>query len=228
MKMLQPLVWQVAASWYRGFSCCCFVWRCVTRRWFVARWRGARKPSRSRTAGLGEEHCTQTLPAQQPVPWTHCVTKQYLHKHTRLSQSFLLCSNTSALPHIVYVISLMSIRLGIILKYVCLPLCVKCSMFIFELFITAAFCCYYLTMPFFTFSSFSLLILKFTLSLALLLFLFLCSLGSGFVESAFLYPLDLAGLEHMQSAFSLYHRYGTTSHCEYHSTVSVSWLALER
>lgn len=45
--------------------------------------------------------------------------------------------------------------------------------------------------------------------------------GPGFVESAFLYPLDLAGLEHMQSAFSLYHRYGMTSQCEYYSTVSV-------
>lgn len=39
--------------------------------------------------------------------------------------------------------------------------------------------------------------------------------GPGFVESAFLYPLDLAGLEHMQSAFSLYRRYGMTSQCEY-------------
>lgn len=52
--------------------------------------------------------------------------------------------------------------------------------------------------------------------------------GPGFVESAFLYPLDLAGLEHMQSAFSLYYRYGMTSQCEYKSTVWVSWLALER
>ena len=42
--------------------------------------------------------------------------------------------------------------------------------------------------------------------------------GPGFVESAFLYPLDLAGLEHMQSAFSLYRRYGVASQCEYYSS----------
>lgn len=49
--------------------------------------------------------------------------------------------------------------------------------------------------------------------------------GPGFVESAFLSPLDLAGLEHMQSAFSLYRRYGMTSHCEYSSSLPVScWL----
>lgn len=42
----------------------------------------------------------------------------------------------------------------------------------------------------------------------------------GFVESAFRYPLDLAGLEHVQSAFSLYHRYGMTSQCEYNGTLT--------
>lgn len=47
----------------------------------------------------------------------------------------------------------------------------------------------------------------------------LCPRGPGFVESAFLYPLDLAGLEHMQSAFSLYRRYGMTSRCEYYITL---------
>lgn len=46
-----------------------------------------------------------------------------------------------------------------------------------------------------------------------------CPRGPGFVESAFLYPLDLAGLEHMQSAFSLYRRYGMTSRCEYYRSV---------
>lgn len=52
--------------------------------------------------------------------------------------------------------------------------------------------------------------------------------GPGFVESAFLYPLDLAGLEHMQSAFSLYRRYGMTSQCEYYGTVSLSQPVLDR
>lgn len=49
-----------------------------------------------------------------------------------------------------------------------------------------------------------------------------CPRGPGFVESAFLYPLDLAGLEHMQSAFSFYRRYGMTSQCEYYGTLSLS------
>lgn len=48
----------------------------------------------------------------------------------------------------------------------------------------------------------------------------LCPSGSGFVESAFLYPLDLAGLEHMQSAFSFYRRHGMTSQCEYYSQLA--------
>lgn len=47
----------------------------------------------------------------------------------------------------------------------------------------------------------------------------LCPRGPGFVESAFLYPLDLAGLEHAQSAFSLCHRHGVTSQCEYDGTL---------
>ncbi|KAG7240576.1 hypothetical protein INR49_026725 [Caranx melampygus] len=47
-----------------------------------------------------------------------------------------------------------------------------------------------------------------------------------FVESAFLYPLDLAGLEHMQSAFSLYRRYGMTS--QYADRRSVSTMNLSR
>eukprot|EP00063_Salmo_salar_P065152 XP_014039987.1 PREDICTED: ensconsin-like [Salmo salar] len=38
----------------------------------------------------------------------------------------------------------------------------------------------------------------------------------GFVESSFLYPLDLAGLEHhLQGAFSVYRRYGLSHQCEY-------------
>ncbi|KAG7509172.1 ensconsin isoform X1 [Solea senegalensis] len=49
---------------------------------------------------------------------------------------------------------------------------------------------------------------------------------AGFVESAFLYPLDLAGLEHMQSAFSLYRRYGLTS--QYGDRRSVSTVNLSK
>ncbi|KAF3849787.1 hypothetical protein F7725_019506 [Dissostichus mawsoni] len=49
---------------------------------------------------------------------------------------------------------------------------------------------------------------------------------TGFVESAFLYPLDLAGLEHMQSAFSLYRRYGVTS--QYADRRSVSTMNLSK
>uniref|UniRef100_A0A3P9CEL2 Microtubule associated protein 7 n=1 Tax=Maylandia zebra TaxID=106582 RepID=A0A3P9CEL2_9CICH len=49
---------------------------------------------------------------------------------------------------------------------------------------------------------------------------------AGFVESAFLYPLDLAGLEHMQSAFSLYYRYGMTS--QYADRRSVSTMNLSK
>ncbi|XP_056261354.1 ensconsin isoform X7 [Seriola aureovittata] len=52
------------------------------------------------------------------------------------------------------------------------------------------------------------------------------STPAGFVESAFLYPLDLAGLEHMQSAFSLYRRYGMTS--QYADRRSVSTMNLSR
>ncbi|XP_041814485.1 ensconsin isoform X1 [Chelmon rostratus] len=52
------------------------------------------------------------------------------------------------------------------------------------------------------------------------------STPAGFVESAFLYPLDLAGLEHMQSAFSLYHRYGMTS--QYADRRSVSTMNLSK
>ncbi|XP_034999861.2 ensconsin isoform X8 [Hippoglossus stenolepis] len=52
------------------------------------------------------------------------------------------------------------------------------------------------------------------------------STPAGFVESAFLYPLDLAGLEHMQSAFSLYHRYGMTS--QYGDRRSVSTMNLSK
>ncbi|XP_042156487.1 ensconsin [Oncorhynchus tshawytscha] len=38
----------------------------------------------------------------------------------------------------------------------------------------------------------------------------------GFVESSFLYPLDVAGLEHhLQGAFSVYRRYGLSHQCEY-------------
>ncbi|XP_058469363.1 ensconsin isoform X2 [Solea solea] len=49
---------------------------------------------------------------------------------------------------------------------------------------------------------------------------------AGFVESAFLYPLDLAGLEHMQSASSLYRRYGLTS--QYGDRRSVSTVNLSK
>ncbi|XP_031177764.1 ensconsin isoform X3 [Sander lucioperca] len=52
------------------------------------------------------------------------------------------------------------------------------------------------------------------------------STTAGFVESAFLYPLDLAGLEHMQSAFSLYRRYGVTS--QYADRRSVSTMNLSK
>ncbi|KAM7368007.1 hypothetical protein PAMP_014263 [Pampus punctatissimus] len=52
------------------------------------------------------------------------------------------------------------------------------------------------------------------------------STPAGFVESAFLYPLDLAGLEHMQSAFSLYRRYGMTS--QYADRRSVSTMNLSK
>ncbi|KAM6915021.1 uncharacterized protein map7b [Xenentodon cancila] len=52
------------------------------------------------------------------------------------------------------------------------------------------------------------------------------SIPAGFVESAFLYPLDLAGLEHMQSAFSLYRRYGMTS--QYVDRRSVSTMNLSK
>ncbi|KAM4633736.1 uncharacterized protein map7b [Polymixia lowei] len=50
------------------------------------------------------------------------------------------------------------------------------------------------------------------------------STPAGLVESAFLYPLDLAGLEHMQGAFSLYRRYGMTS--QYADRRSVSTMNL--
>uniref|UniRef100_A0A8C8DYA7 Ensconsin n=1 Tax=Oryzias sinensis TaxID=183150 RepID=A0A8C8DYA7_9TELE len=49
---------------------------------------------------------------------------------------------------------------------------------------------------------------------------------TGFVESAFLYPLDLAGLEHMQSAFSFYRRHGMTS--QYAGRRSVSTVNLSK
>ncbi|XP_056150149.1 ensconsin [Lampris incognitus] len=52
------------------------------------------------------------------------------------------------------------------------------------------------------------------------------STPAGFVESAFLYPLDLAGLEHMQGAFSLYRRYGMTS--QYADRRSVSTMNLSK
>ncbi|XP_037541758.1 ensconsin isoform X2 [Nematolebias whitei] len=52
------------------------------------------------------------------------------------------------------------------------------------------------------------------------------STAAGFVESAFLYPLDLAGLEHIQGAFSLYHRYGMTS--QYANRRSVSTMNLTK
>lgn len=54
-----------------------------------------------------------------------------------------------------------------------------------------------------------------------------CPRGPGFVESSYLYPLDLAGLEHMQSAFSFYRRYGMTSQCEYYGTLSLSQPVLD-
>ncbi|KAM9704387.1 uncharacterized protein map7b isoform 3-T3 [Menidia menidia] len=50
--------------------------------------------------------------------------------------------------------------------------------------------------------------------------------SAGFVESVFLYPLDLAGLEHMQGAFSLYRRYGMTS--QYSDRRSVSTMNLSK
>uniref|UniRef100_A0A3Q2FCM2 Microtubule associated protein 7 n=1 Tax=Cyprinodon variegatus TaxID=28743 RepID=A0A3Q2FCM2_CYPVA len=52
------------------------------------------------------------------------------------------------------------------------------------------------------------------------------SIPAGLVESAFLCPLDLAGLEHMQSAFSFYRRYGLTSH--YADRRSVSTVNLSK
>ncbi|XP_056283814.1 ensconsin isoform X3 [Pseudoliparis swirei] len=49
------------------------------------------------------------------------------------------------------------------------------------------------------------------------------STPAGYVESAFLYPLDLAGLEHMQGAFSLSRRYGVTSqHAERRSVSTMN------
>ncbi|XP_069579678.1 ensconsin isoform X2 [Brachyistius frenatus] len=52
------------------------------------------------------------------------------------------------------------------------------------------------------------------------------STPAGFVESAFLYPLDLAGLEHMQRAYSLYSRYGMTS--QYADRRSLSTMNLSK
>ncbi|KAM9782742.1 uncharacterized protein map7b [Neosynchiropus ocellatus] len=52
------------------------------------------------------------------------------------------------------------------------------------------------------------------------------STPAGFVESAFLCPLDLAGLEHMNGAFSLYRRYGMTS--QYVDRRSVSTVNLSK
>ncbi|KAM8826057.1 uncharacterized protein map7b isoform 3-T3 [Synchiropus picturatus] len=52
------------------------------------------------------------------------------------------------------------------------------------------------------------------------------STPAGFVESAFFCPLDLAGLEHMNSAFSLYRRYGMTS--QYVDRRSVSTVNLSK
>ncbi|XP_047429593.1 ensconsin isoform X3 [Mugil cephalus] len=52
------------------------------------------------------------------------------------------------------------------------------------------------------------------------------STPAGFVESAFLYPLDLAGLEHMQSAFSVCCRYGMTA--QYADRRSVSTMNLSK
>ncbi|XP_068433163.1 ensconsin isoform X3 [Clinocottus analis] len=52
------------------------------------------------------------------------------------------------------------------------------------------------------------------------------STPAGFVESAFLYPLDLAGLEHMQGAFNHYRRYGVTS--QYAERRSVSTMNLSK
>ncbi|XP_077949407.1 ensconsin isoform X19 [Gasterosteus aculeatus] len=52
------------------------------------------------------------------------------------------------------------------------------------------------------------------------------SAPAGFVESAFLCPLDLAGLEHMQGAFSPYRRYGMTS--QYADRRSVSTMNLSK
>ncbi|KAM8832028.1 uncharacterized protein map7b isoform 3-T3 [Spinachia spinachia] len=52
------------------------------------------------------------------------------------------------------------------------------------------------------------------------------STPAGFVESAFLCPLDLAGLEHMQGAFSPYRRYGVTS--QYADRRSVSTMNLSK
>ncbi|XP_037305264.2 ensconsin isoform X3 [Pungitius pungitius] len=49
---------------------------------------------------------------------------------------------------------------------------------------------------------------------------------AGFVESAFLCPLDLAGLEHMQGAFGPYRRYGMTS--QYADRRSVSTMNLSK
>ncbi|XP_054872051.1 ensconsin isoform X3 [Amphiprion ocellaris] len=52
------------------------------------------------------------------------------------------------------------------------------------------------------------------------------STPAGFVESVFFSPLDLAGLEHMQSAFSLYRRHGMT--LQYADRRSVSTMNLSK
>lgn len=130
-------------------------------------------------------------------------------------------------------------------KYVCLPLRVSIVLpcLHWKLFRSPALCCYcWLTpcsaSPSLFLPYFQPLLLPlpcpcsrislFLLSALCLSAIVLSPPGPGFVESAFLYPLDLAGLEHMQSAFSLYRRYGMTSQCEYCSTVSLSQPVLDR
>lgn len=72
--------------------------------------------------------------------------------------------------------------------------------------------------------------LTFPLSFQSLSFCLSCSLqcivlrspGPGFVESARLYPLDLAGLEHVPSAFSVHRGHRMRSQCTYSSVTSAS------
>lgn len=103
-------------------------------------------------------------------------------------------------------------------------ICPPAAVFALKLFTSPALCCYCWLTPCSASPSLSPLLsnsfshspLCSPISLFCLSAIVLSLPGPGFVESALLYPLDLAGLEHMQSAFSLYRRYGMTSQCEYY------------